>query len=146
MENNIYKTKVYVYGILNANEEIIYVGKTSAPKKRLVDHKRTSGWNKMKILDFFYDKEMHWINKLKSECKLENKEIRPNEEDWEIGERVEVRDRRVITFIDKVSNTEYKTIAECSAKTGLTRARIVGLLYSEGVKQRNMDKYRFELL
>ena len=139
MENNIYKTKVYVYGILNDNDEVIYVGKSSAPRVRLSDHKRTKGWNRMKILDYFYDTEMYWIEKLRRERKLENKFDRPNEEDWEVGDMVVVDNKRVVSVLDKETGKEYKSIADASRELNLTRGKI---LYS----LRESKNKRFELL
>ena len=129
MTDNIYRTKVYVYGILNEKDEIIYVGKSSAPRIRLIAHKRDSGWNKMKILDTFLDTEFYWIEKLKNECKLENKFDKPNEEDWEIGDIVEVGDLPRVSLLDTKTNKEYETIAEASKDLNIPRYRIEYSLY-----------------
>ena len=137
MTDNIYRTKVYVYGILDDNDEIVYVGKTSTPKRRLGDHKRTTGWDRMKILDLFYDKEFYWIEKLRHNSKLENKFDRPNQEDWEIGDIVEIGDRG-IQVLDTKTNIKYQTIKEASEDLDISRYKIYYSIYK--------TKKRFVLL
>jgi len=138
MTDNIYRTKVYVYGILNEKDEIIYVGKTTTPKRRLADHKRTTSYNKLKILDTFFDTEFYWIEKLKTECKLENKFDRPDEEDWEIGDIVVVEDLKKVAVLDTETSKEYETIAEASKDLDISRNRIRYSVYK--------SKKRFILL
>lgn len=89
--------KVYVYGVLDQNDQIIYVGKTSTPSYRLPHHKKSMSVtvNKMKILDIFYDKENFWIHKLINEGHvLENKEISSTVEHYEIGDIVELKEQK----------------------------------------------------
>jgi len=121
MGNDIYKTKIYVYGILNDKDEIIYVGKTSIPKRRLSQHKQYNGWDKMVILDTFYDLEMYWIEKLRHKCKLENKFNKPDVEEWEIGDRVGLQHPNNIAVLDTETNKEYETIQEASRDLNMSR-------------------------
>jgi len=80
--------KVYVYGLLDNEDNISYVGKSSTPKSRLVNHTSSS---RLKILDIFYDKEVYWIEKLQKEgYDLLNQKGIKEVEDWNIGDIVEV--------------------------------------------------------
>lgn len=84
-------SKIYVYALID-NDIIIYVGKSTLPKVRLTSHKAT--YNnihlKLKILDFFYDKEQYWVSKLiKEGHPLQNKEFQYENESWEIGDIIE---------------------------------------------------------
>ena len=82
--------KVYIYGVLDDDENIIYVGKSATPKRRLVNHRMDSGYKKLVILEIIRDKEQDWIDKLLSEGHpLQNKERMIEQEDWEVGDVVE---------------------------------------------------------
>ena len=139
-------TKVYIYGLLNDDNEITYIGKASEPRTRLYQHKVYTGNTKLEILDFFYDKEMYWIEKMKGVCKLTNKIDKPFVEEWEVGDIVEIGERKTISFIDKMTNKKYNTIAEASNEFGISRDRIRNLIFNDNVKEKYKDEYRFELL
>lgn len=82
-------TKIYIYGLIDSKSNIFYIGKSSQPKNRFYQHVRQlNRYNiKMEILDFFYDKEIYWIEKLlKDGHPIQNKEILSTMEQWEIGE------------------------------------------------------------
>jgi len=77
------KKKVYIYALLDEEDNEIYVGKSTCPRERLIAHLKP----KCVILDYFYDKEHYWINKLTVEGKkLKNKEKLKNSETWEVGD------------------------------------------------------------
>lgn len=117
MEGN----KVYIYGLLDSNDNIVYIGKSSSPYSRLSHHKSTFGYRKMVILDFFYDKEAHYIQKyLKQGVKLVNKEMNISYEDRKIGEIIEINN--VLSYQMKCNNTGYiyKSLKELEEKTGIT--------------------------
>ena len=67
-----YKVYTYVYGELDADDNIIYVGKSNNPRERNMS-KRV---NRFKILDRFIDTEQRWIHQLSSSgVQLRNKEV-----------------------------------------------------------------------
>jgi len=101
--------KTYIYGLKNSNDEIFYVGKTHAPKTRLINHRQTiKGIDTLEILDIFYDKEKDWINKLLNEgAKLINRETSAVVEDWEIGDIISVSSINTYRVINEETNTEY---------------------------------------
>ena len=77
--------KVYVYGILDDNDDIIYVGKSSKPYERLKRH--ISRYDRAVILDFYYDKESYWIDKLRLNGHiLENKHTDAMTSEHKIGD------------------------------------------------------------
>jgi len=88
--------KVYIYGALDQNGDIVYVGKSVAPSTRLTDHYNTRGWEKLIILDTFIDKEHYWVDKLiKEGNNLENKEKLSSNESWIVGDVVCKKEYRV---------------------------------------------------
>jgi len=90
--------KVYVYGLINMEDEICYIGKTSNPKGRLSSH-HSDGWShsiRMKILDFFYDVENMWIHKLiKENHPIQNKEVTKYSSNHRINEII---DKKIYSF------------------------------------------------
>lgn len=139
-------TKVYVYALYNKDDEIEYVGKSNRPKERLYNHSYTDGYRKLKIMDIFYDKEYHWIQKLSESYNLKNKLQKPFEEDWNKGDIIEVQKQRVVSFIDRVSNRKFNSIKEASEVLGMSRDRISALLYNDNVRAREKLKFNFEIL
>jgi predicted GIY-YIG superfamily endonuclease len=82
-------TKVYIYCLIDSNNNVFYIGKSSRPKGRFYDHVSHLGRHDitMKILDFFFDKEIYWMEKLlKDGHPIQNKEILSTMEQWEVGE------------------------------------------------------------
>ena len=107
--------KVYVYGVLDSKEEIVYVGKTSNPTYRLSQHRRDLNVEVtgMKILDIFYDKENYWIHKLLNEGNsLLNTEISSTVELHDIGDIIKIGDKKRY----KVRNTETGEIFSSAYK------------------------------
>jgi hypothetical protein len=89
-------TKIYIYGLIDDKGNIFYVGKSSQPKNRFYSHVRQLNRYdiKMQVLDFFYDKEVYWIEKLLKEGHdVQNKEIISTLEQCEIGEVFEISQR-----------------------------------------------------
>jgi hypothetical protein len=116
------ETKTYVYGILDCDDSIVYVGKSSCPNQRMRWHKNNIKYNKCKILDIFYDTENFWINKLKLEgCQLENKYDIPCEEEWNIGDIIEVGSLKRIKIKDTNSGKIYETLKDLSDEIGIER-------------------------
>ena len=107
--------QVYVYGVLDNERQIIYVGKTSNPTYRLSCHKRDfdTEVTGLKILDIFYDRENYWIHKLLKEgYSLLNKEISTVVENYKIGDIVEIGEKKKF----KVRNTETGEIFSSAYK------------------------------
>lgn len=143
------KTRVYVYGLLDMDGEVFYIGKSSIPKQRLISHcdSGLSESRKMIILDIFYDTEFAWIQKYISEgINLKNKFDIPSEENWNVGDEINCKKLRVVKFRDKVSNTVFNSIKEANEKLGLSRGKISGLLYNESYRLRHKADYDFEIL
>lgn len=103
-------TKVYIYCLIDRDNNIFYVGKSSRPKGRFYDHVSHLGRYDitMKILDFFFDKEIHWIEKLLKEGHpIQNKEICSTLEQWEKGEIFKISKRNLtkVKYNGKIYNS-----------------------------------------
>ena len=86
-------TKVYIYGLINKENQIFYIGKSTAPKTRLYTHSCDLNYSylKMEILDIFYDREVYWIEKcLEEGHPIKNKEIISTLKQWEVGHTFEI--------------------------------------------------------
>lgn len=119
-------TKVYIYALLN-DSKIVYIGKSSVPQERLGSHK--SHYNnpnlKLKILDFFYDKEIGWLNKFLNEgYDLYNKETLKHTEEWEIGDIIETKIKPQYKILDKESGIVYKSIYSLSKHLKLDQSHL----------------------
>jgi predicted GIY-YIG superfamily endonuclease len=102
---------VYIYGILDENSNITYVGKSTEPKRRLIAH----GEKKCRILDKFEDKEHYWIEKLTEEgIQLKNKEKLKGSEDWEIGDTISVREKKKHKILHKPSGIIYDSVYQAA--------------------------------
>ena len=103
--NQSYMKKVYIYGLLDEDDNIFYIGKSIEPKTRLAAHNST---RRCKILDWFEDKEHYWIEKLTQEgIQLENKEKLKGSEEWEVGDIVSVEERKGNQILHKPSGIIY---------------------------------------
>ena len=123
MENG---TKTYIYGIIDSNDTIIYVGKSSCPAQRLRHHKSNKGYSKAKIIDIFYDTENYWISKLKNEgYQLDNKYDIPDEETWNIGDVIEITTLKKIKVKNIHTNVIYDTIQDAANSIGVDRNVLV---------------------
>tara|TARA_R110000796_G_C14266143_1_gene400620 strand:+ start:93 stop:521 length:429 start_codon:yes stop_codon:yes gene_type:complete len=76
--------RVYIYGLLDDDGNIVYVGKSINVEQRLQDHKRNAV-----IIDYYQDLEVFYINYLQdSGYLLENLEKIRNTKTYEIDEIV----------------------------------------------------------
>ena len=126
-EINKYSIKTYIYALIDKNEQIIYVGKSNTPKLRLGCHKNTFNNLKltMKILDYFYDVEQYWVNKLLIEgYPLKNKEFNRYSEEWEKGDVINTNPKLSFKIYDKELNITYNSIYELSKVTKMDVAAI----------------------
>ena len=77
-----YKVYTYVYGELDEDDNIVYVGKSNDPRRRNMDKRVV----RFKILDKFIDIEQRWIHQLSSSgVQLRNKEVIKTCGDFEVG-------------------------------------------------------------
>ena len=77
-----YTVYTYVYGELDKDDNIVYVGKSNDPKERNMNKKV----DRFKILDKFIDIEQRWIHELSSSgVMLRNKEVIKTCGDFEVG-------------------------------------------------------------
>jgi hypothetical protein len=113
------KNKIYVYGLLDENDDIIYVGKSSAPKQRLLGHSNYS--SKLKILDIFEDREVYWIEKLLQEGhSLANKHWDYYTEEWNVGDIVALGgERKGIKIYDSQTQKTYDSISSLSRELNI---------------------------
>ena len=81
--------RIYIYGILDDDDNIIYVGESTKPQIRLRAHHTDSGYERCKILEIYENREHYWIDKLISEGNtLNNKERLSESETWCVGDVV----------------------------------------------------------
>jgi hypothetical protein len=109
--------KIYVYALIDENDQIKYVGKSNTPKSRLANHKcnLNNPKLKMKILDYFYDIEQYWVNKLIQEGHdLINKEFFIHNEEWEKGDIIDTNGKFSFKIYDKELNITYNSMYELS--------------------------------
>ena len=86
--------RIYIYGILDDDDNIIYVGESLMPKKRLSEHFLKKGWKRCKILEIYENREHYWIDKLLSEGNiLNNKERLSEGETWCVDDIVLLKDK-----------------------------------------------------
>jgi hypothetical protein len=72
----------------------------------------------MKILDYFYDVEQYWVNKLLIEgYPLKNKEFNRYSEEWEKGDIINTNPKLSFKIYDKELNITYNSIYELSKVT-----------------------------
>ena len=66
---------IYIYAILDDDDNVIYVGESVSPRGRLSSHHAYTGYKRCKILEIYESREHYWIDRLISEGNpLENKE------------------------------------------------------------------------
>lgn len=140
--------KVYIYELLDENNEVFYIGKTSTPNRRLGTHKQDRIRKmKLKILDCFIDIEYKWIHKyLEKGCILENKETNPMVENWNIGDIIGIKTGRELKIKDLISNKIYNSIKEATEKLDVSRYIVGRLLHDEKYKDKNKDLYNFIII
>ena len=77
-----YTVYTYIYGELDEDDNIVYVGKSNHPKIRCINKKV----DRFRILDKFIDLEQRWIHQLSSRgVQLRNKEVMKTCSDLEVG-------------------------------------------------------------
>lgn len=125
--------KVYIYGILDNEEEVVYVGKSSTPNLRLRHHKHLKPrYNRCKILDIFYDKEHYWINYfLDKGAKLENKELVEYVEDYKIGDIIEIKNRLQYQILNKKTGKTYESINDLLKREDILTQHYVDILLNK---------------
>ena len=81
---NEYKIYTYIYGELDDDDNIVYVGKSNDPRQR----NRNKPWVKrFKILDKFIDPEQRWIHELSTGgCTLKNNVVIKTCGDFVVGD------------------------------------------------------------
>ena len=78
-----YTVYTYIYGELDEDDNIVYVGKSNYPRQRHIAKKV----DRFKILDKYIDIEQRWIHQLSSSgVKLRNKEVMKYCGDFKVGE------------------------------------------------------------
>lgn len=109
--------KIYVYGLLDVDGNVTYIGKSSTPYMRLAGH-ITDGhceFRKLKIIDIFYDTEYYYIQKYLNEgIKLFNKQIAPHIEIWNINDIVEIRKLKKNRCRNISTNAIYESISDAA--------------------------------
>jgi predicted GIY-YIG superfamily endonuclease len=144
--DNTTGTKVYIYALLNKDNQIIYVGKSTTPYSRLANHKcNLNNFElKMKILDYFYDVEQYWVNKLIQEGhNLNNKELFIHSEKWEKGDIINSKKKLTYKIYDKELNIIYNSFYELNKiiKTNLDSQQIINRI-NKPEKYKEFAKYQ----
>lgn len=138
---------VYVYGILDDNGKITYVGKSSSPKARMYVHASSikSTQLSIQILDSFEDTENYWIQRLTKEGNtLYNKQVDPMEEFWNIGDVISISRRTDRKVLDKRTGKVYKSRNHYHTETGLSYGIIKAVL--ENPSHRLSEVYSIEYI
>ena len=135
--------KTYIYGLYE-DDKLVYVGKTTTPKSRLVGHKSYySGKLHIIILDIFNDLEQVWIEKMKNEGHtLTNKESLSNaDRSFNIGDKIVVNDRKYQKVFDTELDVMYESLGDFERKTGILSATLVYQLRYSSVTKECYKKY-----
>ncbi len=137
--------KVYVYGLLDDEDKIIYVGKSSTPKSRLTTHTSSS---RLKILDIFYDKEVYWIEKLQKEGhNIFNQKGIKEVENWDIGDIIEINrkeNRGAQKIYDSKTNKVYDSLKSLIKELNIERSTFKYRM--ENSKKPNFQDYQRYIL
>lgn len=116
-------SKTYVYALKDADGNIIKVGKSICPYKRLTQYNNST--YTMEILDIYEDVENFWIKKLLSEGhKLQNREMNVSVEEWEIGDviqmkKVSTQKRGVYDTMKKITYEGFQQVCYALRKEGI---------------------------
>ena len=110
--------RIYIYGILDDDDNIIYVGESVSPKTRLSEHFMRSGYTRCKILEIYENREHYWIDKLISEGNpLTNKErltgVKKDKRVWCVGDILS-NHTRYQSLRNKLTGEEYTSGAHAS--------------------------------
>ncbi len=144
--DNVKGTKIYVYALIDENEQIIYIGKSNSPKVRLGQHKCNLNNNQlqMKILDYFYDVEQYWVSKFKKENHpLNNKELIIYSEKWEIGDIITTNEKIRYKVHDTQSNIIYDSVYKLSK---VLKIDVGTLQYKLSNPERHQDYSQYKLI
>ena len=144
--NNTLGTKVYVYALIDENNQIIYVGKSTTPYSRLANHRcnLNNPQLKIRILDYFYDVEQYWVNKLIQEGhNLSNKELFIHNEEWEKEDIINPKNKPTYKVYDKELNITYNSLYELNKaiKTDLDSQQIINRI-NKPEKYKEFAKYQ----
>ena len=104
--------RIYIYGILDDDDNIIYVGESACPQRRLSAHHSQSGYKRCKILEIYENREHYWINKLLSEGNnLKNKEKLSEGETWCVGDIIvlKISSTPVLKLRNKLTGEIYRS-------------------------------------
>lgn len=86
------KVIVYIYGLLDKDNQVCYVGKSTTPRVRLYAHNLQHGIKSMVILDEYVDQEQYWLDYYKSKnVSLLNKEECINQEVHKVGDIIKLK-------------------------------------------------------
>ncbi len=138
---------VYVYGILEEDGKISYIGKSSSPKARIYAHASTTGKKQLrvKILDSFNDTENYWIKKLSQEgSSLYNRQVDPMEEFWNVGDIISMTKRSDKKVLDKKTGKVYKSRNHYHTETGISYGIIKAVL--ENPLHKLSEKYSIQYI
>ena len=116
-------TKIYIYGLLNKNNEYVYVGKSSIPYNRLRAHKNAlrDDTLRMEILDEFIDLEFKWIHKLSKTHPLTFNKSKDQElENWNVGDIITTKDPPSTPVYDSVNDITYKSKKDAMEALGIS--------------------------
>lgn len=123
-------TVIYVYALLDEKNTPVYIGKSSSPKARCYAHAiHYRNAIRMKILDFFYDVESYWISKYLDEgCNLHNRQVDICEEEWKVGDILEVGKMKKIQVQHTTTGTIYPSIATASKDLQIEYSLLLNIL------------------
>jgi excinuclease UvrABC nuclease subunit len=137
--------KIYIYALMDENDQITYVGKSNTPKSRLAQHKcnLNNSKLKMKILDYFYDLEQYWVEKLiKEGNNLNNKELFIHSEEWNKGDIINTNKKHSYKIYDKEKDIIYDSIYSLS-KTEKIDVSYLQIRLNKPEKYKEFSKYEF---
>lgn len=138
---------VYVYGILEGDGKVSYVGKSSSPKARMYAHASSIGEKGLRvvILDSFRDTENYWIKKLSQEGnRLFNRQVDPMEESWNVGDIIGMVRRSDRKVLDKRTGIIYRSRNHYHTETGISYSTIKAIL--ENPLHKLSEKYLIEYI
>lgn len=140
-------SNTYIYALMNANDEIYYIGKTTKPLARLTTHRAHGDTNaiKMKIIDIVYDKEQYWIRKFRNEgYSLKNKEDLSEYENWQIGDIVLHRSKQKTIRVENLkTNVIYDTMKDAANDLKLKYHVLQQMKQNSNHKQHKVTPLKF---
>jgi len=108
-------TKVYVYGLLDEEGQVYYIGKSTSPKARLYSHCSNghTTTRTCKILDYYYDTESYWVQFYSEQNPdLVNSQTLIHTEDHEIGDILTVSTLTKVSIKNTKTGEVFESIAE----------------------------------